>query len=321
MARKIIAFLLFALAIFTAQAGTYPFYYYLTQHTQNQLLYNPAYAGSTDKLNLHLHSMTGMYKVTGTRSNLNPLNLGYVAFDRPCPTIKGAWGAYALFDVPQSPGRFYNLNVGGNYAYRWQINKDHRLQVGAGMQYRRFFAEQFGSIIANDPFLTGRTSANHLDFSLGTWYQYKGLNAGISLTHFGNFYMGGIGRNFLGRYSPVLNVYAAYNIPLLEDVHIEPYLYFASAGQNSNYNGWGPKSQISIGFMADYSQAVFAGIAYNHERIVSPTLGFQLKKKIRFQGTYNYLLTQPDDFLRYHNFEVSVTVQLVPKEHEKKPKP
>jgi hypothetical protein len=173
MIHHLIVFLFFA-AITTAasaQAGTYPFYYYLTQHTQNQLLYNPAYAGSTDKLNLHLHSMTGMYKVTGTRGSVNPLNLGYMAFDRPCPAIKGAWGAYALFDVPQSPGRFYNLSIGGNYAYRWQVNDDHRLQFGAGIHYRRFFAEQFGNVGPGDPFLTGSASANHLDFRLVNWYQ------------------------------------------------------------------------------------------------------------------------------------------------------
>ncbi|CAN5215948.1 hypothetical protein BH09BAC1_BH09BAC1_20510 [soil metagenome] len=304
-----LSLVLIVLAV-NAEAGTYPYYYYLTQHTQNQLLYNPAYAGSTDKLNLHLHSMHGLYKVTGTRASTNPLNIGYLAFDRPCPTIKGAWGAYALFDVPQTPGRYYRLSVGGNYAYRWQINDDHRLQFGAGINYRRYYSDLFSSIVPNDPLLVGRASGNHLDFSLGVWYQYKGLNTGISLTHFGNFHFGGIGNNYLGRYTPVFNVYASYALNLTDDFNFEPYLYFATADKNLGSGNLNEKAQFSAGFMGDYSKALFIGLGYSSDRIISPSIGFQLKKKIRFQGTYNYLLNQQSDYLRYHNFEISITVQL-----------
>lgn len=306
---------------FAASAGDYPFYYYFTQHTQNQLLYNPAYAGSTDKLNLHLRSMNGFFKVTGTRNALNILNHGYVAFDRPCPTIRGAWGAYLIIDRPETSNRYYNLSAGGNYAYRLQINEDHRLQFGAGINYRRSYIELQGLIFnPNEPLLTGRYSGNYLDFSLGTWYQFKGLNAGVSVSHFGNFYMAGIGENLIGRYDPVLNLYAAYKIPLPEKFHLEPYMYIASAGNNQRYAGWGEKVQFSAGFMADYNEAVFVGMGYSHEQTISPTAGFQLKKMLRVQGTYNYVLNQGDNFQRYHNVEISLTVQLAAKEKEKKAK-
>lgn len=316
---------LFSIALFisfisAAHAGTYPFYYYLTQHTQNQLLYNPAYAGSSDKLNLHLHSMTGLYKVTGTRSSLNPLSIGYTSFDRPCPTIRGAWGAYVVFNAPNVGGRYYTVNAGGNYAYRWQINDEHRLQFGAGMVYRRFASNINASFnpTGNDPTvqLSSRFSSNYMDFSLGAWYQFKGLNAGVSVTHLGNFYISGIGENNFGRYSPVLNLYAGYDIELVEKVHLEPYLYFASAGQNNSGTSFGDKAQFSVGFMADYDKAIFLGLGYSANQVISPTMGFQLKKKIRFQGTYNYIGNMQDAFVRYHNFEISLTVQLAPKEKE-----
>jgi len=314
MVRQLVVLLFITLAASTTQAGTYPFYYYLTQHTQNQLLYNPAYAGSSDKLNLHLHSMTGIYKVTGTASAVNPLNVGYGSFDRPCPTIKGAWGAYVVFNAPNVAGTYYTLSAGGNYAYRWQINKDHCLQFGAGMAYRRFFANTQGTISGNDPIITGRASSNHLDFSLGAWYQYKKLNAGIS------FRISGIGGNFIGNYSPVMNVYLSYDIELTEKLHLEPYLYFATASSNSNATSFGEKAQFSVGFMADYDKALFAGFGYSANQVLSPTAGFQLKKKFRFQGTYNYIGNQQDALLRYHNFEVSLTVQLAPKEQERNSK-
>lgn len=321
--RPFLIFLSF-ICLSSAQAGTYPFYYYLTQHTQNQLMYNPAYAGSSNKLNLHAHSMTGMYKVTGTRSALNPLNIGYAAFDRPCPTIRGAWGAYVVFNAPNVGGRYYSLSAGGNYAYRWQINDEHRLQFGAGFAYRRFAANVNTSFDpnSNNPTvqLASRTSNNYMDFSLGTWYQYKGLNAGISVTHLGNFYVAGIGENAFGPYTPILNVYAAYDIELIDKVHVEPYLYFATASQNGNATSFGNNAQFSLGFMADYDKAIFLGVGYSANQVISPSLGFQLKKKIRFQGTYNYIGNMQDDFVRYHNFEVSLTVQLTPKEKEQKNK-
>ncbi len=311
----IVGLLLYAVA---ARAGDYPFYFYLTQHTQNQLLYNPAYAGTTDKLNLHLHSMTGLYKVTGTRAAVTPLNAGYLAFDRPCTAIRGAWGAYVLFDAPETAGRYYTLSAGGNYAYRWQINEDHRLQFGAGINYRRWYADQISTTQPNDPIFTGRVSTNHLDFSLGTWYQFKKLNAGISLTHFGNFHMAGIGGDFIGRYDPVFNFYASYDLNLIDKLNFEPYLYFATADKNAgSINNWSNTRQFSIGFMADFNKAVFAGFGYSHDRILSPTLGFQLKKMIRFQGTYNYVTNQQSNFLRYHNFEISLTVQLPHRVKEK----
>ncbi len=304
----------------SAHAGTYPFYYYLTQHTQNQLMYNPAYAGSSDKLNLHLHSMTGMYKVTGTRSSINPLNIGYAAFDRPCPAIKGAWGAYVVFNAPKVAGTFYTLSAGGNYAYRWQINDEHRLQFGAGMVYRRFAANVNTSFDPtgnnNTPQLSTRSSSNYMDFSLGAWYQFKGLNAGVSVTHLGNFYVSGIGANTFGRYTPILNLYAAYDIELVDKVHFEPYIYFASANPAGNTTTFNSNAQFSAGFMLDYDKAIFMGVGYTTNQVISPTMGFQLKKKIRFQGTYNYVSNQQNDFLRYHNFEVSLTVQLTPKEKE-----
>jgi type IX secretion system PorP/SprF family membrane protein len=312
--------LLSFVCLLSSRAGTYPFYYYLTQHTQNQLLYNPAYAGSSDKLNLHLHSMTGIYKVTGTASALNPLNVGYGSFDRPCPTIKGAWGAYVVFNAPNTAGSYYTLNAGGNYAYRWQINDDHRLQFGAGIAYRRFFSNTQSTLTGNDPIVTGRASSNHMDFSLGAWYQFKKLNAGISVSHLGNFYISGIGGNFIGNYSPIMNAYLSYNIELIEKLHIEPYLYFASASTNSNATSFGQNAQFSVGFMADYDKGIFVGLGYSANQAISPTAGFQLKKKFRFQGTYNYISNQQDAFLRYHNFEVSLTVQLAPKEKERNSK-
>ncbi len=314
MIRSTSLLVLLLLCAFATQAGTYPFYYYFTQHTQNQLLYNPAYAGSTDRLNLHVRSMHGFFKTTGTRGALNILNHSYVAFDRPCKAIRGAWGAYAIIDRPETgAARYYNLSVGGNYAYRWQINEDHRLQFGAGINYRRHFHDVRGLVFAdpNDPVLLGRYSNNHLDFSIGTWYQYKGLNAGISVTHFGNFYAGGKGDNIYGRYSPVFNLYAAYKLEMAEQVHVEPYLYLSSAQYHGMQSGWGEKAQFSAGLMADYNDAVFLGFGYSQEQVLSPSLGFQLKKMFRVQGTYNYLLKRAGDAgWRYHNFEVSFTMQL-----------
>lgn len=318
MIRTFLTFLSFT-CLLSAQAGTYPFYYYLTQHTQNQLLYNPAYAGSSDKLNLHLHSMTGLYKVTGTASAINPLNIGYAAFDRPCPAIKGAWGAYVAFNAPKVAGTYYTLSAGANYAYRWQINDEHRLQFGAGMAYRRFAANvntSFNPNGNNTVQLSSRSSSNYMDFSLGTWYQYKKLNAGVSVTHLGNFYISGIGENSIGRYTPILNLYAAYNIALIDKVHLEPYLYFATANPAGNTTTFNSNAQFSLGFMADYDKAIFLGLGYTANQVISPTAGFQLKKKFRFQGTYNYVSNQQDGILRYHNFEVSLTVQLAPKEKE-----
>lgn len=317
---RVVLVMLVLFSLSTAHAGTYPFYYYLTQHTQNQLLYNPAYAGSSDKLNLHLHSMTGLYKVTGTASAINPLNIGYASFDRPCPTIKGAWGAYVVFNAPKVAGTFYTLSAGGNYAYRWQINEDHRLQFGAGIAYRRFAANvstSFDPSGNNTPILSTRSSSNYMDFSLGTWYQFKGLNAGISVTHLGNFYMTGIGENSFGRYTPVFNLYTSYDLQVVDKVHLEPYVYFASANSAGNTTTFNSNAQFSMGFMADYDKAIFMGLGYTTNKVISPTLGFQLKKKIRFQGTYNYVANQQDDVLRYHNFEISLTVQLAPKEKER----
>lgn len=307
-----------------ANAGTYPFYYYFTQHTQNQLLYNPAYAGTSEKLNLHLRTMNGFYSRPDGKP-LKPLNHGYAAFDMPCNKLRGVWGVYSIIDRPELKDvRNYNLSVGANYAYRWQVNDDHRLQFGAGVSYRRQYLEYnslvFGVLYQPDEEI--RNANNYMDFSLGTWYQFKDLNVGLSVTHLGRF---PVSKTFNAlKYQPVFNFYGAYKVHLSKAFNLEPYLYFSTAGLGdpSRSAGWGEEFQAIVGFMADYKETVFLGLAYNHGKVLSPTAGVQIKKKVRLQGTYNTLLNQPDEsgYLHYHNFELSLTVQLTPKERTKKEK-
>lgn len=173
---------LYILTIVTVLAGISVCAQYDPAYTHYWMMepsFNPAAAGSDDKLNI-----TAVYSMQMTGFENAPKTM-YAAVDMPIIAFRKRHGIGLLFQNDEL-GLFSHKRFTAQYSFHWEKLFGGRLSFGAQAD---LLSEQFDGTKAdvedtNDPAIpTSKVNGSKIDMSGGLYYRHKNWYAGFSVLH------------------------------------------------------------------------------------------------------------------------------------------
>ncbi len=243
----------------------------LTQYFLDELIYNPAYAGSKDALSTNVFGRQQWLGFEDAANNsVTPFS---VVFNMHAPlySINSGVGINVVYD---KLGFEKNLGIKLNYAYRLLLNNEKgRLGIGLGVSllnktidFNQLIVEQPG-----DPLLSVNQSESAMspNFDLGVYYQYgstfdiglSGTNLLESPVKIGNVI-----------YTQKRNLYFAssYQVTLIDSR--EPLYLIPSVLVKSNLIN----AQVDLNARVEYNNLLWGGISYRFQDAVAIMAGVNL---------------------------------------------
>ncbi len=263
-----------------------------TQYINNQLTFNPAYAGSNELLCAQLTSRNQWVGFNG-RPVTN-------AFTIHSPIISKQMGG-GLSIVNDQLGPIYQNSIYVDYAYKLKVNEKGYLSLGlkAGVDISQFNKSDMGDFINDDPsFNEAAENSFSLNFGLGAYYVSPSFYVGVGVPRL---------------------VKNSFNSPEQVQFEATALHYYLSAGAILDINKelkYRPSFQSRVVMNAPvlmelmnwgiYKNTYWLGVGYRLNDSVNLGLQVQASQQIRVGYTYDYALS---DFGKYSQgtHEVSIS--------------
>ena len=275
--------------MFTGRAQNEPLY---TQYINNQLSFNPAYAGSNDLLSAQLTSHSQWLGFNG-----HPITNDFTLHS---PIVNEHMGAgFSLVNDRLGPIRQNSIYF--DYAYKIKVSNQGYLSMGlkGGMDLFQFNKDELGHIALEDPsFSQSSENGFSLNFGLGVYY----VNP--------NFYVG------LGVPRLVKNSFNSHDRAQFESTALHYYISSGAVFDINTVFKYRPSFQSRLVMNAPvlmelmnwgiYKNMYWLGVGYRLNDSVNLGVQVQASRQIRVGYTYDYALS---DFARYSygTHEISIS--------------
>jgi type IX secretion system PorP/SprF family membrane protein len=249
-----------------------------------QLLINPGYAGSEDKICAYALNRTQWSGFEGA-PRVTAFNLD--------AAIKNRIGLGLSLENDEL-GFDKNFKINISIAYKQTIGKG---KLGIGLKWGVANSaidatwETPGTPFTEDPAIPdGKSEAmSFLDFGFGLYYKTQDLYLGISSTHLNEpqfeYDQGG---------SPVLKrhyyITAGYNLPFSNPLlEFQPSVFVQSDGTNS---------QLAINALIAYNKKIWGGVSLRTDNAITGIFGVELFKWVKVSYAYDFVVS---DLTGYNN--------------------
>jgi type IX secretion system PorP/SprF family membrane protein len=242
-----------------------------TQFTFNNLIINPAFAGSDGVITLNLFNRSQWSGTEGA-----PSTLGFAAHAR----VRQKVGLGITFMHDQVGVHKHTTGL-TNYAYHLQLNEHTTFSVGLQAGFTSFRSD-YASLVssANDPKASNSINETVIDFGSGMYLKSTRWQVGISAPKlFSNAVEvnDSVTVNFKRR---VIFGYIRYRVTLNESFDLEPGIlvkYFQNV----------PMS-VDVNTILSYRKVMAVGFAYRHQESVDFLMRLQLTHQLQLAYAYDY---------------------------------
>lgn len=270
--KKIFLYIIFFCST-VAVAQQIPLY---SQYWMNPMLINPGFTGRTDNIETNIIHRNQWKSIPGA-----PVT-SVLSVDGATNDEKVGLG---LIISDDKAGLFAKRAIYTSYSYNIKLAEGHYLRPGLnfGMQSVAVDFSRSNIQDKSDPKLlsVGNGNKNSFDANFGVAYNWKDLNAGVSvlqiIPHKYRF------NNDTGAYyksASKVNVFATYLIPISKEheINVRPVLSLNVT----------PKAPFQFDFVAnfDYKDLVYAGFGYRFNNAACFNIGVKWNKALRV--SYNY---------------------------------
>lgn len=249
-----------------------------SQYMQNDLVINPAIAGSKEYLTTrltHRSQWTGIdgSPVTQTLSAHTALQESGIGV-----------GGFLFNDMI---GPFRQTGLEGIFAYHIPMS-DAKLSLGlqlGAFQYH-FNANDVTTTDADDMVISESADSKIMpDASFGIYFYGEKYFAGISTPHLieSKIKLSSFERETIGRLTRHYNLYGGYKYEMNENISIEPSLLLKTE--------FVAPVSVDINVKAEFMNAVWAGVSYRTNDAVVALLGFKINEKFHFGYSYDITLS------------------------------
>ncbi|MFA5574971.1 MAG: PorP/SprF family type IX secretion system membrane protein [Brumimicrobium sp.] len=284
----ILVLLLFAIS--DAKAQQVPFYnHYMT----NPVVYNPAFAGLDDNLNIYL-TRGQRYMGVGTGAVENTLSLEGKFF---IPN-----SGFGLFVGHQSAGPLNQLSVKMDYAYHVKFGEEHSLGLGVSVGYleNRLRTDQFNILHEQDPFLLGmRNFKPSFDLNAGLLYRFNHLRVGFSIPQIIGNKVKFSDEKTRGYYTLARHMLATasydFIFPSMEDVTLTPHALLRFVP--------GAPMQYDFALQVAYKNIGWFSTTYKSDYAVQFNLGFHILKQLHVGYSYEWVVGSAKNYYSGVNHE------------------
>lgn len=268
--RKIVLISLFCLSSITWAQNDVK----LSNYIYAPLMYNPAYAGSSDG-----YSITGFYTSQWVGFDGAPETLILTGHDRI-----GFTNLAAGLDITSDQiGASNNNNITGNIAYHLRLSRKWLLSTGIklgannySIDYSRLSPEdrtEFGDLFNGD------FSKTNLIFGTGIFLHRDSFFIGVSVPNFlTTEYLDGF-QNTIANTRPNYFITTGYRFELKRDIYFQPTVMTRLA------NG-APFSAL-VSFNLDWKDKIFANLNYEHDVSVGAFIGLRITDRIMAGYSYD----------------------------------
>lgn len=260
-------------------------------YSQYALAGNPAYAGSSDALDIALFYRQSMVGIEGSPKSLA------MAMHTPMFNEKVGLGLFILNDRTGITSENYFI---GNYSYRMDLGYG-KLSMGVGFGLISS-GIAWNKLKASDPdddlLADAYTSGVLPDFSAGLYYSSDKYFGGISLPLFlTHDYHAETGKYALSNRFVEYNYFlsAGYHISVIPDWRFTPSFLL-------KYQ-WGKTTQFDINLEVLYKNRISAGLIYRTKSIFGFMLMCRLNEQFSFAYSYNFT-TATEGLYRNNSHEV-----------------
>lgn len=241
-----------------------------TQYINNQLYFNPAFAGSEGLTQVSLTHRTQWAAYDASFDDGGSPNTQLLSFTTAFPKYNLGLGVHIVND---RLGPLNNLEAQLSLAYHVPLAKEQTLSFGvrAGMFSKTIDFDQYRFREAGDVFdLGGKDSEFSADFAAGLMYKSPKFFASFSATRLnqGNFDFGV--DNINNALTTTLYLMAGYNYEVNADFLLTPNMLVKS--ELNEYS-------VDVGALITYREKFWGGLYYRNEESANILLGVNLERK------------------------------------------
>jgi|GEM_PF-1361896 len=265
-------FQLFWTALFSQQVP-------LNNHAlQNPFVYNPAFTGNSDDVQIYLMRNQRFGAFSGPSVN------NYLTGDGAIMKGKAGIGVQIAY---QTHGLQQQLSSALSYAYGIQFKRSHTLRFGAsvGLLDNRVDKDAINVLQSDDPYLMSmRQSVSSFDMNAGLLYQFKGLKLGIAIPQLLGNKVNFDKENSRGYYRLARHfmLNSEYKFDVNEKISVTPNVIARYiSGAPFQYDGT---------VIFDYNKTIWASATYKSNYAMQFNLGVQLLKRFKLGYSYEYIV-------------------------------
>lgn len=275
MKRKLAFVALFAFAVLKVSAQQDPYY---TFFMFNQMVYNPAYAGSKDAI-----CATAQYKKQWSGFVGSP---EFQTFTINSPV--GRKLGLGMSIVNDAIGFQNSLNAVFNASYRFQLGSTSTLAVGVagGFMQKSLDGTKMDPVTKGDPKIpASKVSANAPDVNAGIWYTNSALynlRIGLSATHLMQStisYETTGGQLVDSKLATHYYLFGGIEYPLTSSITLEPNILVKKDPT---------KIQVDLNAFALYNNKIRGGVLYRTGDAFSAMVGYQFSPSLHAGYAYDF---------------------------------
>ena len=242
-----------------------------TQYIFNNLIINPAFAGSEGAITLNAFNRSQWAGIEGA-----PTTLGFSAHARVRDKV-----GLGMIVIHDQVGVHKNTTGLASYAYHVSLNENTTLSVGlqAGVTSLRSDYLSLTSS-ANDPKTANSINETLFDFGAGLHLKSSRLQLGVSVPKLLSNTVEMNDSVTINLQRRVMLGYLRYRIPLNESFDLEP-------GVLVKYFQELPMS-FDINALLHFRKAIAVGLAYRHQESIDFLMRLQLTNQLQLGYAYDY---------------------------------
>ncbi len=278
MKRINIIFAGMALFALSASAQQLPLY---SQYTAIPYLYNPAFAGQTENVNIGLLHRAQWKGIPGAPTT------SVLTADGPIAVKNIGLGGTLFQDVTDITQRigFYT-----SYSYNLKINEDQKVLFGLSLGFAQQRIDFSKSLIKddNDPMLMYRQNIrkSYFDATLGVAYVWKTLEVGLAVPQLIGNKLEYVNPNSSSYYYMnqhfVFSAKYAFDVNKEQEMQVYPLVLLRYAQ--------GAPFQYDINAVFDWNKYGWAAITYKSNYAVGVNLGFRINNTLRAGYAYDFTI-------------------------------
>lgn len=254
-----------------------------SQFMFNNLVYNPAVAGSKDAINI-----VGLFRTQMVGVDGHPVTRT-VSVNGPINSIHSGVG----FHINDDAIAFNKtINVLGSYAYKFELDEDRHLAVGLNMGFIQSSLDgsKLKPIQAGDPEINSASATDiAFDLGFGALYTTSDYYLGLSISHLpqsdlnysSNSGSGGPGIQVKQHYY----LTGGYNFSINENLDIKPAAII-------KFHKLGALPQAEINALAFLRQKVWFGLSYRFQDAMIGMAGFNVNERLKVGYSYDFTVSK-----------------------------
>ncbi len=259
--------------------------YQISNYMNNQLFYNPAYAGVNKDLNISLLGRSQWFGLPNSPQS----------FALNAHTVVPSIGGIGLSASRDKLGGEINTAAKISYAYTFKIADSTKLSFGlsAGITSRSIDMEHL-VFETNEPLVQNGLLETKIkpDFGFGARFMWKNLDVQLSALHISNRYDAYDYNNIPRHYYAI----AAYNFRLSKQFMLTPSLLFKS---NGSFH------KVDINVRGLFQNRFLVGFGYRLEEAILATVGMKITDNFAFVYSYDFV-SGPTNILSKSNHEITL---------------